>query len=68
MNHWMQTRQYTCPRCQAAYLHDKAYHHALFRCPKRAHDHPIAAARAATGNRPLHVGARATAIKKGPES
>ena len=34
MNHWLQTRQYVCPACQATYLHDQAYHHALFQCPQ----------------------------------
>ena len=35
MNHWIQSKLYVCPRCKAMYLHDKAYHHALFLCLKR---------------------------------
>ena len=35
MNTWKQTRQYACPKCGANYLHDQAYHHALFMCLKR---------------------------------
>lgn len=35
MNHWQQTKQYRCPRCGAAYLHDKAYGHQSFLCPFR---------------------------------
>jgi hypothetical protein len=35
MNPWLQTKQYHCPACGERYLHDKAYHHALFRCPAR---------------------------------
>lgn len=35
MNLWRQTKQYQCPVCGTRYLHDKAYHHALFRCSAR---------------------------------
>ena len=35
MNRWLQTRLYECPRCEASYLHDKAYVHDLFVCPNR---------------------------------
>jgi transcription initiation factor IIE alpha subunit len=35
MNNWLQTKQYPCPACRERYLHDKAYHHALFLCPAR---------------------------------
>lgn len=27
---------YTCPLCHATYLHDQAYRHAVYECPKRA--------------------------------
>lgn len=33
MNSWLQTRQYTCQRCGARYLHDRAHHHASYVCP-----------------------------------
>lgn len=36
MNLWLQTKQYECPACGVTYLHDKAYRHASFDCPKRA--------------------------------
>jgi transcription initiation factor IIE alpha subunit len=35
MNHWLQTRLFTCPKCMENYTHDKAYQHALFLCLKR---------------------------------
>ena len=35
MNHWLQTKLYDCPRCDASYVHDRAYHHALFLCLHR---------------------------------
>lgn len=35
MNRWLQTKQYTCSKCAASYLHDKAYEHVGFRCPER---------------------------------
>jgi hypothetical protein len=35
MNRWLQTRQFTCPKCQATYTHDRAYAHQLFQCPHR---------------------------------
>lgn len=35
MNHWLQTKWYTCPKCGVTYTHDRAYHHALFLCLKR---------------------------------
>jgi len=35
MNNWLQTKLYVCVRCGASYLHDRAYQHDLFRCPKR---------------------------------
>ncbi len=35
MNRWLQTKQYECPQCGARYLHDKAYRHSCFECPKR---------------------------------
>jgi hypothetical protein len=35
MNRWLQTRLFTCPKCRASYLHDKAYFHALFVCLRR---------------------------------
>jgi ribosomal protein L37AE/L43A len=36
MNKWQQRKKYQCPSCEATYLHDRAYFHALFRCPGRA--------------------------------
>lgn len=30
-----QRKLYVCPACKAEYLHDLAYHHALFQCSKR---------------------------------
>ncbi len=33
MNLWRQTRLFTCPRCRAQYLHDRARDHDLYRCP-----------------------------------
>lgn len=33
MNHWQQTKQYTCPKCGATYRHDDAYRHAAYLCP-----------------------------------
>lgn len=35
MNYWLQTKMYRCPACRAVYLHDKAYAHACFICPRR---------------------------------
>lgn len=35
MNLRKQTRLFVCPRCVAPYLHDRAYHHALFQCLRR---------------------------------
>lgn len=35
MNHWLQTRQFKCPRCEAKYVHDRAYLHDVFLCPNR---------------------------------
>jgi transcription initiation factor IIE alpha subunit len=35
MNRWLQTRVFTCPRCQETYMHDRAYRHQLFQCAKR---------------------------------
>ena len=35
MNHWMQTKLYECPKCEAKYVHDKGYSHQLFKCPSR---------------------------------
>lgn len=35
MNLWRQTKIYTCDKCHAEYLHDKAHGHAVYRCPKR---------------------------------
>lgn len=35
MNHWRQSKLYRCQVCGAIYLHDKAYHHAVFFCPLR---------------------------------
>jgi transcription initiation factor IIE alpha subunit len=35
MNLWKQTKLYTCPKCGASYVHDRAYAHQLFQCPKR---------------------------------
>jgi transcription initiation factor IIE alpha subunit len=36
MNRWLQKKLYACPKCGASYVHDKAYRHSLFECPKRA--------------------------------
>ena len=35
MNRWVQSKRYRYPKCRATYLHDRAYHHQLFQCPKR---------------------------------
>lgn len=35
MNRWLQTKEYTCPDCGVKYLHDKAFWHAVYYCPKR---------------------------------
>jgi predicted amidophosphoribosyltransferase len=35
MNRWSQTKQYTCPRCGASYLHDLRHQHHCFECPFR---------------------------------
>ena len=35
MNHWLQSKQYVCPKCLTRYLHDQAHHHACFECPMR---------------------------------
>lgn len=35
MNRWLQTKRYRCPACWSMYLHDKAYRHQLFDCPRR---------------------------------
>jgi hypothetical protein len=35
MNNWLQKKVYRCPACGAEYVHDKAYFHSLFECPKR---------------------------------
>ena len=32
MNRWLQTRLFRCPMCGVAYLHDKAFAHAVYRC------------------------------------
>ena len=32
MNQWLQRKLYTCSTCGTPYLHDQAYHHALFTC------------------------------------
>ena len=34
MNHWLQRRMFTCPKCQVNYTHDLGYQHKLFLCPK----------------------------------
>ena len=35
MNLWQQTKIYRCTKCEATYLHDKAYAHNQFECPQR---------------------------------
>ena len=35
MNPWRQTKLYTCTQCGATYVHDKAYAHNQFECPRR---------------------------------
>lgn len=35
MNRWLQSKEYTCQHCGARYVHDRAYEHSLFRCPRR---------------------------------
>lgn len=35
MNLWKQSKQFVCPRCGESYIHDRAYKHSLFSCPKR---------------------------------
>lgn len=35
MNHWMQTRRYTCPACGEESLHDHGHRPAVYRCPQR---------------------------------
>lgn len=32
MNPWLQRKMYHCPQCGAAYLHDLAYWHAVYKC------------------------------------
>lgn len=36
MKPWKQTKQFTCLRCNARYLHDEAYRHECFECPAPA--------------------------------
>jgi transcription initiation factor IIE alpha subunit len=35
MNHWLQTKLFTCQTCGARYTHDRAYRHDVFDCPNR---------------------------------
>ncbi len=41
MNHWLQSKIYECPKCEAKYLHDKGYMHEVFTCQKRNAAEPI---------------------------
>lgn len=67
MNPWLQTRTYTCLRCGATYLHDRAHHHASYVCLARkaagVHVHAIPASPAAPEQlRPTRIGIPARTI------